>query len=221
MEELGETLCGAHVEASYCERLEQGRGGKFSPVAAVAAVLLAAAVSLASDAAGARPPRLGRAPSSCAAGATVQRSQPPGFHILAFGTKPLWVFAYAEWSARTQALRANQDPRFYRRRRLGWPIKFLWEVDAAQRDPLEVTIRSRRTGRPIWLAIGGQREPYLVDSLTRTPVLDPAHPGHPDIVDPPLRHEWGSIVYFPRAGCYQLSARWPDGSWTFVFGFGR
>lgn len=150
----------------------------------------------------------------------MQRSQPPGFHILAFGTKPLWVFAYATWSARTQSLRVNQD-RFYRRRKLGWPIKLLWELDALQRDPVQVTVRSRRTGRLIWLAIGGQREPYFVDSLTRTPILDPAHPGHPDTSDQPVRHEWGSIVYFPRAGCYELSARWPGGSWTFVFGFGR
>jgi hypothetical protein len=187
--------------------------------AAVATALFVSALPL-STAAVARPPRLGRAPSSCAAGATVQRSQPPGFHILAFGTKPLWVFAYATWSARTQSLRVNQD-RFYRRRKLGWPIKLLWELDALQRDPVQVTVRSRRTGRLIWLAIGGQREPYFVDSLTRTPILDPAHPGHPDTSDQPVRHEWGSIVYFPRAGCYELSARWPGGSWTFVFGFGR
>ena len=35
VDELRETLRGAHVETSYCERLEQGRGGKFSPVVAL------------------------------------------------------------------------------------------------------------------------------------------------------------------------------------------
>ena len=33
--ELRETLGGAEVEASFHERLEQGRGGKFSPVVAL------------------------------------------------------------------------------------------------------------------------------------------------------------------------------------------
>ena len=153
-------------------------------------------------------------------GTPVERSQPPGFHILAFGTKPLWVFPYATWSPQSQSLKVKQD-RFYRRKRLGWPIKFLWEVDGAQREPVDVGIRSKRTGRLIWLSIGGQREPYFVNALTRNPILDPAHPGHPDTSDPPLRHEWGSIVYFPRAGCYELAAQWPGGRWTFVFGFGR
>lgn len=50
------------------------------------------------------------------------------------------------------------------------------------------------------------------------PRLDPSHPGAVSEGD---WKEFPSYLYFPRAGCYALRARWPGGEWDLGFGFGR
>jgi hypothetical protein len=32
---------------------------------------------------------------------------------------------------------------------------------------------------------------------------------------------WYGYMFFPQAGCYQITAAWPGGSWSFVVSAGR
>jgi hypothetical protein len=184
-----------------------------------AALWLPVTLTLA-DASAKTRPRLGRPPASCAGATPISRSKPPGFSVLMPGATPLWAFFYGSLDPARSRLRVAVS-KSYRRARYGWPVKVIWVLAREEMEPVELTLVNRSTGRRIFLNIGGQRPPYTVGTLTRTPVLDPSHPGHPDTDDRPEIHEWGSTVYFPQAGCYSVEARWPSGSWSIVLGFGR
>jgi hypothetical protein len=160
-------------------------------------------------------PRLGRPPTTCPGSAPLQQSNPgPGWGQL-LGTSPLWLWVYARVDER-RAKVTVPAPRSYRRKKRGWPVKILWVVPRQQTAPITVSFKRLSTGTPVWVSYGG-----LFRETTTTPVLDPARPGHPDDPSRPATHEWGSTVYFPRAGCYSFSVSWSGGSRGFVFAFGR
>jgi hypothetical protein len=109
---------------------------------------------------------------------------------------------------RTNAYKATDAPRTD----FGWRIKILWLLRPDQVS--QVTIDG--TG-------GSPQEPVVFqlsdgDAAT-TARLDPEDAGVP----PEKGHwlEYPSYAYFPRAGCYRLSARWEGGGWDLGFGFGR
>lgn len=95
----------------------------------------------------------------------------------------------------------------------GWTRKLVWEV-----GPLpvgQVTIKGENivTHQVLWFQIG-EKTP------SQTPVLDPQHPGHPGSAVGDNWTEWGSYIFIPVAGCYSLSASWPEGHWQFSFAAG-
>jgi len=59
------------------------------------------------------------------------------------------------------------------------------------------------------------------DPVVTSLFLDPNHPNHLDAGAGPDYEEWGSYLYIPTAGCYQLDATWPGGQWSFPFAAGR
>jgi hypothetical protein len=126
------------------------------------------------------------------------------------GQTPVWVHLYARFRRADSTYRTQQAPRT----RYGWRVKALWLVHRDQREPVAVSIAEVRTQRRILFKIGAAK--------TRRPVLDPTRPGHPDDPRKPDTHEWGSYLYFPKAGCYVATASVPGGGgWSFTFGFGR
>jgi hypothetical protein len=145
----------------------------------------------------------------------VHRSAPGRGWGQLVGTSPLWLGVYARVNAQRARITVQQD-RFYKRRKWGWPVKILWVIPRTQTAPINLTLRRAATSAPVWIRIGG-----LYTELTRAPTLDPARPGHPDDPARPDTHEWGSTVYFPRAGCYAFAASWLGGSRNVVFAFGR
>lgn len=59
------------------------------------------------------------------------------------------------------------------------------------------------------------------DPIVTSLLLDPNHPTHLGAGAGPDYQEWGSYIFIPKAGCYQLEATWPGGRWSFPFAAGR
>lgn len=124
------------------------------------------------------------------------------------GSGPLRGGVYAELDTRANAFHAHDAPRT----EVGWRIKVLWLVRPDQAQPVTIEGSGSTTEGPVVFEPSGA-DPMLMARL------DPADPGVP----PEKGHwlEYPSYTYFPRAGCYRLSARWPGGGWDVGFGFGR
>jgi hypothetical protein len=155
-------------------------------------------------------PRLTSAPTTCPV-TPLPISAPPGFSGNWIGSNPLWVWPYAFRDRSTSTLHAA-GVRWDKGR--GWAMKFLWELAAEETAPVAVTIRALDTGGAVLVHLGGG-----LDSLTRHPILDPAHPGIDD--EHPGTNGWSSYVYFPAAGCFSLDESWRGGDAHYVFAFGR
>ena len=150
-------------------------------------------------------PRLGRAPTTCSS-TPVPTGAPPGLSGRWFGAPPAWAWPYAFRDSARATIRVVAD-RHYRRTRYGWPVKILWAMSNDQQAQVAVALRLATRGR-IWFSTGSQ--------LTKSPLLDPSHPGTGET----NAKEWSSVAYFPRAGCYSLTATSSAGAWQARFGFG-
>ena len=181
----------------------------------IGCLLLASVLWLAGTIDARTKPRLGRPPSSCPRSAPLPMSTPPAGWGRLVGTSPLWLGVYAFVNPRRARITVSAN-RSYRRKRWGWPVKILWVVPREHTAAITISLTRRATGAQVWVRIGG-----LYNELTKAPVLDPARPGHPDDPARPATHEWGSTVYFPRAGCYSLDASWSGGGERLTFAFGR
>jgi len=95
----------------------------------------------------------------------------------------------------------------------GWVWKVIWEVGPNYPNPIALHMTLVGDQNPLWLEVDG--------TPTTTPILDPAHPSHPESKIGDDWREWGSYVYIPTAGCYHLQAVWPEGSWGITFAAGR
>jgi hypothetical protein len=124
------------------------------------------------------------------------------------GSGPLRGGIYAELDERTDAVHAPDAPRT----ELGWRIKILWVLRPDQKRPVTIDGSDGSPEGPVVFELS-EGDPTTVARL------DPADPGVP-----PEKGRWlefPSYVYFPRAACYRLSARWAGGGWDLGFGFGR
>ena len=97
----------------------------------------------------------------------------------------------------------------------GWSWKILWNV--GPHFPHQVTIQGKDTytGTPLWFQLT-DTDPTITALL-----LKPNHPDHPGSGAGSDYEEWGSYLYIPMAGCYQIHATWPGGQWSFPFAAGR
>jgi hypothetical protein len=154
------------------------------------------------------------APITCPGIGPTPTSRPPGLQGTWVGESPFWLGPYLERDPNVSVWRYMQDIGL--KGNDGWSVKFLWLLARTVKGPTRISITDLGSGRPLSITIGGS---YVERSTT--PLLDPARPSHPDEPDKPDTHEWGSYVVFPRAGCFRLDARWPEGSWRLVFSFGR
>lgn len=152
------------------------------------------------------------APTNCEVGPTPSTRPPgPGYEGRWLGEAPIWSWPYLQVDPRTSIWRLTERDAWLERG--GWPIKFVWVVSRTMRQTVSLTITSR-SGRVVPIQAG---ESAPASSL----LLDPARPGHPDVPEKPVTHEWGSTVFLPAAGCYRAEASWFGGSWRLGFAFGR
>jgi hypothetical protein len=154
------------------------------------------------------PPPLGAVPSNCTPGPTLR----PIFAGLGpgIGQAPLWAFGFG--GPRPVLLIPHSVDEYIAP--YGWIWKIIWEV--GPHFSAKITLRGEnvRTGIPI----GFQ---FLDGPIVASAVLDPQHPDHPVPVAGEGYAEWGSSIFIPVAGCYQIEAIWPGGQWSFPFAAGR
>jgi hypothetical protein len=198
-----------------CSRIHPGAVARPAGTLPMLVAVLGVVLLTSSATAAAHRQRLGRVPPSCPGATSLPVSQPPPPWPKLVGTRPLWLGVYAGVHSARARITVRQSRR-YKRRRRGWPIKILWVVPRAQLEPMTISFARVSSGRRVWIRVTG-----LYTELSRAPVLDPAHPSHPDDPRRPYTHDWGSEVFFPRAGCYRFNATWAGGAEAFVFGFGR
>ena len=103
-----------------------------------------------------------------------------------------------------------------------WPsTKILWELGPNYQQSATITIRNLTTGQPGYWS---QDNPPP-QSVTTALVLDPTHPPAGGAIDhgppEPGWHEWGSLLYFLSAGCYEAKAAWQGGAWSAIVAAGR
>ena len=155
----------------------------------------------------ATPLPLGAAPSNCTPGPTVRPIFPqlgPGI-----GTAPLFVFG-VEGGSRPLLI----PPYDTYVSPYGWTWKIIWEVGPHFSSKITLRGKNVHTGAPIWFQL-------LDEPIVSSAVLDPQSPDHPVPAAGAGYEEWGSYIFIPAAGCYQIEATWPGGQWGFPFAAGR
>lgn len=95
----------------------------------------------------------------------------------------------------------------------GWTWKLVWEVGPHFSQKVTLQGGNLRTGESLWFQFDGP--------ATTSPVLDPQQPDHPVPAGGEGYAEWGSYIFIPAAGCYQIEATWPGGLWRILFAAGR
>ena len=131
------------------------------------------------------------------------------------GTRPVWILhADPDLVLRAHDL-AIPDLGSAIRDRNG-RVSMTWFVAATFDDPVTVRMTERSTGKPVQLSTGDDKDTQLT--------LGAAHLRfqRPDVAGVPSSYP-GYVVYvYPqRAGCYDLDASWPGGSWRLPIAAGQ
>ena len=127
----------------------------------------------------------------------------------AVGHVPVWAVGFAPGLTLHLG-----NPTVANRSQHGWMVKILWVIQPSYRKLVRLHGWEAAHSTPLWFQIGGAGIP------TKTPVLDPRHPGIPLQDMQPGKGYWiefPSYLFIPTAGCSWLSARWPGGHWQLAF----
>jgi hypothetical protein len=107
---------------------------------------------------------------------------------------------------------------------LAWPgDKMIWEVGPNYTQRVTVEVTNLATGERAWWGIGSPNPPES-QTLTLDPnTTGPArYHGSPGSGYPVAGwSEYGTVLYILAAGCYTMTAIWPEGSWSRTFAAGR
>jgi hypothetical protein len=100
--------------------------------------------------------------------------------------------------------------------------KVLWVVGPNYPTVVTLLGRNLSTGAPIWFDIYPNNHTGGSDIYTQAARLDPTNPNRGS-TDNSTGHWniWGLGPIFLAAGCYQLEASWPGGSWRAIYAVGR
>jgi len=155
-----------------------------------------------------KAPSLGTVPQNCSPGPTLSNIFGSFGPIL--GKAPVWAKGFAGPHA-TIFIPTSYSTYT----KFGWTWKILWDIGPHFLH--QVTIRGKDvyTGTPLRFQFTD------ADPIVTSLLLEPNHPNHPGAGAGPDYEEWGSYLYIPMAGCYQIEVTWPGGQWSFPFAAGR
>jgi hypothetical protein len=125
--------------------------------------------------------------------------------------QPVWGAFYARFDPKTGVLHmVGNVPRT----RYGWRDKVIWLVRRHDNGVIRLSGHNltTRTALRFRVLLSGQ-------GVTTVGLLNHGRPGA--VANPGDPKTFPSSIYFPKAGCYALRARWHGGSWKFVVGLGR
>lgn len=100
------------------------------------------------------------------------------------------------------------------RTRYGWREKVLWLVAYRHKGVIRLQGHNVTTGAAIRFDVVNWGA-----GVTQVGLLNRGEPGA--VTGPREPKQFPSHIYFPRAGCYALSASWKGGSWKVVLGLGQ
>jgi len=150
---------------------------------------------------------LGTVPQNCLLGPT-PRSIFGGLGPV-IGKAPVWATGFAGPHAMILI------PSYDTYTQHGWTWKILWDVGPHFLHQVTIRGKDMHTGTPLRLQFAN------ADPIVTSLLLEPNRPDHLGAGAGPSYEEWGSYLYIPTAGCYQLEATWPGGQWSFLFAAGR
>lgn len=153
---------------------------------------------------------LGPAPQDCP-----MISQTRGFDYrgapLAAGSSPVLVIGFGGPDATLTHLKQAQPPE------IGWYRRIVLLTETNYAGSVTLQGGELRDGTPIWFGMR-QHNQGPITSFTIRP-MDASISNHTRSDE-----EWGlstATLYIPRAGCYFLTATWPEGRWIVFFSAGR
>lgn len=153
---------------------------------------------------------LASAPTTCPGPKPRPRQVTPSVGRV-IGRKPVWAGPYGMLDPKTDALQlVGNVPRT----RYGWRDKVLWLVAYHHKGVIRLRGHGIRTGTPLRFNVIRSGE-----GTTTTGLLNHGRPGA--VSNPGEPKQFPSHIYFPKVGCYSLSASWKGGSWKVVLGLGR
>lgn len=127
------------------------------------------------------------------------------------GRKPVWAGPYGMLDPKTGALQLVADTPHTR---YGWRDKVLWLVAYHHKGVIRLRGHRLSSGQPMRFSVELSGEGVRTFGL-----LNHGKPGA--VTNPGAPKQFPSYIYFPRAGCYTISASWKGGSWKVVLGLGR
>jgi hypothetical protein len=168
---------------------------------------------------------LAPAPTTCGATKPTQLEQagPPAF-AGAIGKAPVWLVGFTTSNA-TARLGSSAGSSWgawsapytgY-----GWPAPMIIVTQQRFTQPVTLYGFNLLTYEPVsfGLVLAGQwGEPQDVASGY---LLNPQRSDIPAGGEDQAGDFWYGYMFFPQAGCYQITATWPGGSWSFVVSAGR
>lgn len=90
-------------------------------------------------------------------------------------------------------------------KKYGWAIKVLWVVEPGQKESISLTGYNRSDYQPVW---------FLMSKVDTTPFFSANSSST-------YYEEYPSNLFFPKAGCYDLVAKWNGGGWKLTIAVGR
>lgn len=171
------------------------------------------------------PPPLAAAPETCPSSAMTPLIHvgPPSFGA-AIGYAPVWLAGFTganptlRLGAAASASAYGWDAPYSQ---YGWPAPIGLVVAPGYAAQVTLLGRDVETGQTVafgFVEAGVWGAPTFV---TPAYTLDTGHPSVPAGGSDPTGVFWYGYVFLPHAGCYDLAATWPGGSWRFTVSAGK
>lgn len=162
-------------------------------------------------------PPLGPVPLGCVVGPAARMI--PSLRGPAAGATPVWAASFHPERPVTVPMDVGLIPTAH-----GWPVKIPWVERRTYGGVVTIRAWVLPQRQPVWFTSHAQGpRPFLrLDARHPTlypPVTDPRRPGQ--VLPNPLWKGFSSIMYIPRAACYEMKASWAGGMWQMRFASGR
>lgn len=174
-------------------------------------------------------PTLDSAPTGCGDNSVppLRGADPPSMGE-AVGQAPVWVSgfegSYPTLRVKTVAS-ANGDASPYgwplQYTQYGWPVAIDLMLGPEMQGPVTLTGWNPDDLHPLWFGFVTIPTDTPPAEITTAFTLDRQHPSVPEGGASAESGFWYGYIFVPEAGCYILSASWPNGEWKFLVSAGR
>lgn len=168
---------------------------------------------------------LASAPASCGGTAIQLEEGGPPSYTLAIGKSPVWLSGFTRPGATARigprAMANSWGGWTMPYTQYGWPAPMVLDLKAGFTAPITLYGYNLQTNQSVSFGLieaGPWGPPQAVMS---------AYPFDPEASPIPAGGSdstgtfWYGYMFFPQAGCYQINAAWPGGSWSEVVSAGR